>query len=387
VKLSRWGRVALLLLFLLVACSPFLFSQSDEPAPPQKARLCDDTGCYDFTWNGDHYDAFMQGRPGLFARFWIQAWTRDDVEFSGRTAFAVNGAFPAEGFYHGKISPQGNSIVGGTVDWRIGFSASGTKAYTLTWTNSASNAIEAGDVAQFQPPRHSKTNPNILLPPGAAEVYASYPDIVRAILLPEYALTPKDAKRPCNDPYVLDANTSLEIARFAYRAGDMKRGDCWLKLAVILNSTRARVIWATTFLYGWQGTPKDEVKGFGMLKMFLETKDPWDIWILGQCYTDGIGTPKDAHEAVNLTNYAVTHDDVYQVSMMIGADDAEHVREFQRMQVLMNPPTKESCHPASAGEVANKGNLHCGSYGEIDQDRLRQELNTVDANYANKVNQ
>jgi hypothetical protein len=383
VKQTRWVGVALLL--LVAGGSPSLFCQAggSQPVPPQKARMCDDQGCYDFTWAGDHYDAVMEGKPGLFARFWITTWTADGIEFQGKTAFAVDGIYPAEGTYRGKISQRGNSIVGGIVDWRVGYGAHGSKPYTLTWANSSENAVEAADVAQFQPPQRSKTNPNILMPAGAAEVYASYPDAVRAILLPEYALTPKDAKRACHDPYVLDRNTALEIARFAYRAGDMKRGDCWLLTSEALNNTRARVIYATTFLYGWQGTAKDEAKGFGMLKLLMSTRDPWDIWLLNQCYIDGTGTPKDAHEAAILASYAMTHDDVYQVSQLIGSDDAAQVKQFERLQVLMNPPMKAStrCRAASPAERASPNvanGQYCESISVIDQDAVQRRLNAID---------
>jgi hypothetical protein len=385
---SFWGGLAV----CVVLCSvlvPVAYGQEDM-APPKTARFCniEAKSCNDLTWAGEYYEGRNDGDTKIVSRFWIKRWEKDAVEIEGKTAFAVQNGFPLEAFFHGKIAPDGTSIQGGTYEWRVGVGSSGTGRWTLTWSKAASNMMGEFAAGQFQTPRHSKTNPNILLPPGAAEVYASYPDAVRAILLPDNAITPTDAKRACRDAGVTQAAMAVEIARYAYRTGDMKRGDCWLKTAMDLGSVRAKVIYATTFLYGWQGTAKDGAKGFGILKANLGTKDPWDIWQLTQCYIDGTGTPKNAHEAAILTSYTLTHPDVIDVSQMVGADDEQLVHEFQRLSVMMNPPTttKTNCQmvpvPGGNGPVKQS----CTTTSTVDDKALERQLGNVDQNYQNKKN-
>jgi len=345
VKCPRWGRGMLLLLLSSCVFLGKMAGQKDEDlAPPQKMRFCLDKDCENLTWVGDHYEGRKDGQTAIVARFWLKQWEADHVEFEGKTAMAIAGGYPLEATFTGKIAPGGGSIVGGVDEWRIGYSASGTLSYTLTWDKSASNAMAVGNVGQFQAPRHSKTHPNILLPPGASEDYASYPDDVRAILQPEHPLTPKDSKRACNDPYVIDENVALEIGKFAYRAGEIPRGNCWTRKAAMLNSTRGRILLALGWHTGWQG-PKDDAKFFGMLKMYEHERDPFGMYYLEQCYVNGIGTAKDTHEATQVDMWLMTSQAGQDVQMMIGADDEEVMREYRRLQVLMNPPMKSVTRP------------------------------------------
>jgi hypothetical protein len=369
-------------------CSSTAFGQEDL-APPKTARFCnvEAKACNTLTWAGEYYEGRNEGDAKVVSRFWITEWGRDGVEMNGKTAYAVQNGFPLEAFFHGKIAPDGVSLQGGTFEWRVGYGSSGAGTFTFTWSKAASNRMTDLAVGQFQSARHSQTNPNILLPPGAAEEYASYPDVVRAILLPETGITPGDAKRACNDPFVNNPATALEVARYAYRQSDRKRGDCWLQTSMKLGSMRAKVVYATTFLYGWQGTPKDEPKGFGILKANVETKDPWDIWLLTQCYIDGTGTPKDPQQAAILTAYTLKHDDAYQVSQLVGADDEELVANFQKMSVMMNPPTttKTQCQmvpvPGGNGEVRQS----CRTSSTVDEKALEEKLDNVDRDRANKA--
>ncbi len=385
---SFWGGLGV----SVVLCGVFLpvAPGQEDLAPPKTARFCNIEAkeCDTLTWAGEYYEGRKDGETKVSARFWIKRWEKDAVEMEGKTAYAVQNGFPLEAFFHAKIAPDGASLQGGTYEWRVGYGSSGTGTFTLTWNKTASNAMSDMGAAQFQAPRHSKTNPNILLPPGAADVYASYPDVVRAILLPESPLLQTDAQRECRDSAGTDAATALEIARYAYRKGDMKRGDCWLLSAMGFGSVRAKVIDATTFLYGWQGTTKDQPRGFGILKGNLGTRDPWDIWLLTQCYIDGTGTPKDAHQAAILTSYTLTHDDVYNVSQMVGADDAQLVAEFQRLSVFMSPPTtsKTDCHMEPANDGSGAMKKRCTTSSVVDEKAMQRQLDNVNQNYQNKVN-
>jgi hypothetical protein len=361
------------------------FAQEDL-APPKTMKLCILTGCDNLTWAGEYYEGRHVNETALATRYWITTWERDRVELQFKSATAVDGVFPVQGTMRGTIAADGASIKDGTLDWEVGYSHSGKLTWTASWSNAPSNRMSEFAAGQFQAPRHSKTHPNILLPPGAAEVYASYPQEVRAILLPENAITPTDAKRPCGDKSITQAAQAIEIARYAYRTGDMKRGDCWLQTAMDLGSVRAKVIYATTLLFGWQGTPKDPVKGFGILKANLGTRDPWDVWQLTQCYIDGVGTPKDAHQAAILTSYTMTHDDVYQVSQMVGADDEELVHEFQRLSAFMYPPmtTKTDCNTMPARDSSGTMRKTCTTTSVVDDKALQRQLNNIDQDYKNK---
>ena len=379
-----WGG---LILGAFAACAFAGAAMAQEDlAPPKTAKFCNVEAkeCNTLTWQGEYYEARKDGDPKIVSRFWIKRWEKDHIELEGKTAYAVANGFPLEAFFHGKIAADGASVQGGTYEWRVGYGSSGNGTWTLTWSKAGSNSMGEFAAGQFQAPRHSKTNPNILLPPGAAEIYASYPQEVRAILLPDNAITPADAKRACRDAAVTQAPIALEIARYAYRTGDMKRGDCWLQTAMDLGSVRAKVIYAMTFLWGWQGTPQNPPKGFEILKANLGTHDPWDVWQLTQCYIDGLGTPKDAHQAAILTSYTLTHDDVYQVSQMVGADDEQLVHEFQRLAVMMNPPTTTSTKCQMVPVPGGQTKQSCTTTSSVDDKALQRQLGNVDQDYANK---
>jgi hypothetical protein len=128
------------------------------------------------------------------------------------------------------------------------------------------------------------------------------------------------------------------------------------------------------------------VKGFGILKANLGTRDPWDVWQLTQCYIDGVGTPKDAHQAAILTSYTMTHDDVYQVSQMVGADDEELVHEFQRLSAFMYPPTttKTDCNTMPARDSSGTMRKTCTTTSVVDDKALQRQLNNIDQDYKNK---
>ena len=85
-------------------------------------RLCISTSCTNLTWARDRYGARNDGKTEISSRYWITEWSTHHVELAGKTAFAMDGVFPAEGTFTGKISPAGNSVLDGQEDWRIGYS-------------------------------------------------------------------------------------------------------------------------------------------------------------------------------------------------------------------------------------------------------------------------
>ena len=120
-----------------------------------------------------------------------------------------------------------------------------------------------------------------------------------------------------------------------------------------------------------------------MLKMYQPTGDPWDIWILDNCYIDGVGTPKDGHQAAILTSYIVTHDDVYEVSQMVGSDDAAQMRDKARLELLMNPPMKStnSCVQVTGIAAQQPGVVNgqkCSSVPVVDDNSLQHQLHAIE---------
>jgi hypothetical protein len=355
-------------------------SKQNIDDPPKTMRLCIQPHCLNLTWAEDHYEGREDGNPTLMWRYWITNWEANKVEFSGKTAGPVSGMFPLEATFFGKIAPAGGSIVGGSVDWRIGYSQSGTYAYTLVWDKQSSNKAETSDISVTKAPRRSTTNPNIYLPPGASEAFASFPPEARAILQPEYPLTPADAKRPCAETkQITDPNTALEIGKFAFRAGEIDRGGCWIDYSIEpLRNIRANVIRGMLSFLGL-GVAKDPAEGFKYFNAVYPAHDPWGLYFLEQCYMNGAGTAKDVHLATIIDSWMMTHKQGQDVFMSIGADDAQQWRIYERGLALMSPPTKSK-------EVCDYSPLHmqhsvhpCTTVTEVDQDALQEQLNAIDA--------
>src|SRR5215472_8046669 len=130
-----WGRVMLLLLLSSCAWVVRMAGQTSKKlTAPQKMRLCiSPTACANLTWSGDHYDGRGDNDPGISSRYWITTWEADHVVIEGKTSKAVDGVYPSEGTFHGRISPQGNNLTDTAFEWRVGPKNSGTGSFTLTW--------------------------------------------------------------------------------------------------------------------------------------------------------------------------------------------------------------------------------------------------------------
>lgn len=379
----KWRILALL---LLSSCMYIETTRAQEPsrsAPPQKMRLCvvvsGKTGCVNLVWVSPYYEGRKDGETKLENRYWITQWEDGHIQLTGKTAYAVDGVFPLDATIDAHIAADG-AHAAGNEDWRVGYSASGSVPFTLSWSKDAANAIELQYVGQFQSVHYSKTNPNVILPPGASEKYVAYPVDVRALLQPDYALAPKDALRKCNDAAVVDPNLALEIARYAYRAADIARGNCWTLTAGELGSQRAKTLNAVGWQMGWFG-PKDDARAFGILKTNLGAKEPWDMLFLMNAYIDGQGTEKNSHEAAIISSYMITHNDTEEVLQMIGSDDASLMRQKARMQVLLDPPTKSEKHCTQGYETPGgvKVPARCDSISVVDNDALRKRLDQIES--------
>lgn len=203
--------------------------------------------------------------------------------------------------------------------------------------------------------------PEVRLPPGASPVFATFHADVRALLQPETALTPEAAKLPCDAKADIDAQTALEIGKFAIRAAEYPRGKCWFERSAALGNVRAQVLLGESYREGWS-VPKDLETGFKHL--MKASADPWGAYFLEDCFNYGWGTPVDKAMALHIEHWMWARGQA--VWWAIGADDAEVQRSFRRTMILLSPP-RMSVQSCTAG--------HCQMVpGDIDQARLDEEL-------------
>lgn len=380
-KLSSWNSLVLLPLLSSCVFVGTMAGQKPRSVPPQKMRLCVTVNgkaeCINLAWASENYEGRKDGETRIENRYWITEWDDGHVMLKGQTSYAVGGVFPLSATIDGPIAADGAHMAG-TLEWRIGYSSSGTLPYKLSWSKDPLNAINLY-VGQFQAIKYSQTNKDIILPPGASEAYVSYPVDVRALLQPDMPLLEKYAYQSCEFP-LANEKVALEIARYAYRAGDIERGNCWTSAASEMGSGHANALLAVGYQMGWRG-PKNDVKAFGMLKLMLSKRDPWVILFLYNCYTDGKGTEKNAHEAAILSSYMITHDDTMAVMDMVGSDDASLMRQKARLELLVNPPTKSETHCSqpyvTAGGV--KVAPRCETQSTVDSDAIQKRLSDIDS--------
>lgn len=175
-KYQRRSKVISLLLLLSCTYLATMSAQKTEATqPPQRMRLCiSPTACANLTWASDHYDGRGDNETEVSSRYWITVWKTDHVELTGKTAKAVDGVYPAEGRFHGRISPSGGSLIDALYDWRVGYGKSGTADFTLRWDKTPSNVIAAANTGRTETPQQAKTAPDVP-PPGALPPVASRP--------------------------------------------------------------------------------------------------------------------------------------------------------------------------------------------------------------------
>jgi hypothetical protein len=362
--------IAFLFALMAVCClAPILQSQTIND-PPKQMHLCANGQCENVTWTGDHYEGIIVGHTELGTRYWVTAWNENEVKLTSKSAKPVGGVYPIEGWFTGKISKQGGSIVGGNIDWRIGYDKSGSMPFTLTWASQPSNKAEGVDIATTFEPRRSTQHPNILLPPGASEAFASFTSDVRAVLQPEAPLTRDDAKLPCNATAKVTDAEALEIGKYALRAADFVRGRCWINRSAQMGNLRARAIRGLASIQAW-GMPQDANAAFDDFEYFNSHPDAWGLYFLKECYARGVGTPVNTKAAGNIEMWFFSHEAGQAVYLAIGADDEEQIRAYKRSLLLINPPMKSS-------EVCNynapKTEQPCHAVTEVDQDRLNTQL-------------
>jgi hypothetical protein len=367
----------------VIASLPLLLQcQTDQTfdGPPSVMRICANNSCDILTWTDDHYEGRADGATTITARFWITNWGADLVLFTGKTAKAVDGIFPLEETFTGKISPGGGSIINCQLYIRIGYSGWRRQAliYTVTWDKRLSNEAKVSDISVYRTARRSATHPNILLPPGASEEFASYPDYMRGILQHDNPLSPARAKLPCNTTVEVSAVEALEIGKFAYRVADFSRGHCWVKRSADMGNVRAKVLLGASALMGW-GTPKDGDAAFHYFVGADGHQDVWNVYFLEKCNEEGIGTPVNKQKAAQLDAWLMMRSGGQNLFLAIGADDIEKVKIYKRGLLLMNPPMKSGATICdSTPSRMSPAPPSCHTDKVVDQEELDEELSAID---------
>lgn len=335
---------------------------------PKKMRLCA-TICETLTWSSDHYDGVPDGSSKVTEIFRLKGF--------GAMLIMVghpNGVDEDDDdeTLSGSIAASGDHLDAGVLMHNY----VNTK-FTATWSTAPDNFVT--DIPAFH---RSKTRPSILLPPGASEAYASWDDQTRAILMDgdsiseESTLQLNDATKPCGGAdSVTDAHLALQIAKYAYRANEIERGNCWAARAAALHNVRAEVLIGLGWSTGWQGRV-DLVRTCRTMQTVGE-RDGWAMHILKECYDNGSvpGFTKDDPEVGKVAQWLEANGG--GVDRIIGSDDIEARREAERQELIDHPPMTDIEHSCT-----NPG-VPCQQVERVvDQNELDRELDAINHRYA-----
>jgi hypothetical protein len=393
---KRTGMGRLLIFLLLLSRMPATASHAQlyaaVPGPPQQMRICT-LLCETLTWAGDHYDAVPDdAKNSRRDKFILKQWGH---VFSLDSTLRAEDGKDYDVSWTGVVAPSGDRTDLGHM--QFGFT---NVDFTATWkpgSASASAAAYLRRIAPIDDSHRSKTHPNILLPPGAAEVYASWPDDVRAILMPGgHPLTHEDAGRPCDDAKeddrdntgVYNAGLALEIGKFALRNGELLRGRCWINHSAVLNQNpRAVVLLGIMYLLGWS-LPKDGDKACHFFSAEYRSGDPWAAYFLDRCYREGLGGRVNMQFAGQIETSALLSDDALRMFNLIDSDDLEKRRQ-KELDALASDPAifGKTCAPVSQTETLKEkeGRGEYASGGtcidSVNQGLLNQRVKEINDRY------
>jgi hypothetical protein len=326
--------------------------------------------------NGQYITSYIDVASGFIVTgIWtVEKFSSKSVIFNRKdsTGFAA--------VFKGKISSDGNRLVDITMN------GAPVRGAILTWGD-ALNSIPSSNATQDQLAKnlqdeskpmqpgdlphnplvdaavavitdYQKPHPeNIIMPPGAAPGYASFPSEMRAIIRQSASLPPGGDTAACKDAAKFTDEQAMEISKFAYRAMDFDRANCWMKLLVDKGYIRASVIFAAAKAMGW-GMPRDLEGAFATFQYAWDSKrDPWADYMLAQCYDNGYGTAVNKAAAAHLNVVLMSSPVGQQVIMADGADDRRMLSNFNNFQNIFYPksqPVEEyrrecdellGCHP------------------------------------------
>jgi hypothetical protein len=350
-------------------------SEYDRPAPvppPQTMHLCSDV-CETLTLAGDHYNAVRDDDPKITDHYTIASWKRE-VELD-RTPKSDDGSRVYFKFL-GDIADSGDHLTTAVAFGALGI----TRQFRATWG-------AARSAPDLPPPHRSKTHPNLLLPSGASEIYASYDDHLRAELMSIHMLgqiDTYDAARPCREtPAITSPDVSQEIARFAYRAGQIERGNCWAERAVQLGSAEGEMLVALGWIEGWHGK-KDVARGCKAMEA-IGTRSNWAMIALRDCYHDSTdpGFPPDPAKEQKLNEW-LNQRATLELSE-IGSDDMVVMKQRERQALIDYPPTmtittSHYCQYSPGGSCPRTG-YTSSPETVVDQHELAKRLRQIDERY------
>ena len=339
-------------------------------APPATLRVCTDQDpnrCGIWTFSGGRYHGWTdwEDTASIEVRYFGPREVRL-VEDTGRETILYVGTISGESILNGEVrTPNGAFPL--KVYW----------GQTMAKLPPVTKPPQRPVVAAVAPQHH------IMMPPGAAPIYATYPEALRAVLQPEYLLLPTEFKWPCDSPkeatdpeadLIKDIREtspgdSTDIGKYAIKAGEFERGICWLKRGAALGSTRAVVILGALHQDGI-GVPKNPKAAFVYYNSIASKWDPWDVWYLAEAYENGNGVERNKQMGDHLNVWLMMHDSGQQVYLAIGADDAEKVREFNRAKLYLDPPMKQK----QVCDYNRKNQPPCYTTYEIDQDKMNRQL-------------
>lgn len=382
-KRTGMGRLLIFLLLLTRMPASAIHAQqiATAPGPPQKMRICI-SQCESLTWSGDHYDGVPDGDTKVRDQYTLTRW--DSVFVLDCNGASLTGVIAPSGDH----TDKGTMLVNATV-----------VDFTATWkpaSSSASAATYLRGIAPIDDSHRSKTHPNILLPAGAAEAYASYPDDVRAILMSGKTLSREVVMQPCEDAReddrdytgVYDAGLALEIGKFALRNGELRRGRCWINHSATLNQNpRAVVILGVLYLMGW-ALPKDGDHACRFFSAEYRSGDPWAAYFLDRCYREGLGGRVNMTFAGQIETSALLSDDAQRMFNLIDSDDLEKRRQ-KELDALQSDPAifTKTCAPVSQAEAIKEkeGRGQYASGGtcidSVNQALLNQKVKAINDRY------
>lgn len=379
---------------------------NDTTEVPTNVRLCVGGSLFvRLTFEGNRYVGRLESNNSPIAIYWVINWTPHDVHLIGAGLAPDANGNDLEADFTGTMGPDGSSVTNGHAKWTKGMT--GEFPFTLQWSNSASNvtkvkrlvpgnknaALISTNIIIIDDPSKAKpiygilqwsisaTHPDIVIPPLAADEFASFPDDYRAILRPSHdakLLTVDSLKAPCAEAKSqTNGTTALEIAKFAIRDLEYDRADCWLNRAYALKSQLAVPLIGLVNLEGW-GAPKNPAEAF---RTFSIGNDPWSLYFREQCYLKGIGTAQNAQEAKRLDLKIQMSLSGEYLLESIGLDKIANQRNQLEAELELHPPTKPvtSCRQAFPNEMvpANErgpNGEHCETGSVVDQDAVKRAL-------------
>jgi len=389
----------------------------DAPPPftavrslPTQMRFCGIV-CFRLTLANDHYEAVQEGSTdgAVGSIYSVVRFSPQAIEFyrnESNHQFAI---------LTGRMSSDGNRLVDGSIAWyQPDGSSNSFSGVALTWGPSlmearASTPPANAASAPAQPSKPAFTPPDpthpgsptgtpvgdyfynqveqmrarpaptdISLPRGASPFFKSYPADIRAVLQPEFPLSPALHELSCDSQVNVTGNEALEIGRYALRAAEFLRGRCWLERGARTKNIRANEVLALAYLMGW-GVKRNQTVGFlWILNLWKSSRDLWSYHFLAQCLNNGVGTPINLHTAARLEQALLADPGGRAITLSIGADDAELRRESARLDLMMSPPMRwqHACNPREP-RVQACGNL------EIDQEEYNRQMGAINAGQAN----